>query len=157
MSDGASCSSRPAFEPDAKYTAKMTDQSGKLLLQIDGVLRHMSSDETEFAGFVCERPHKFLYQRQGQNLVTTYAPEDDGSGSAKFSAAGCMGVEFDTNSLVVQPLLERLLGSERSKALDLEHTVAFVQPEYILVDHHNTALCSTVARGVQTTKVKTAS
>jgi len=86
---------------------------------------------------VVERPHKFLAQDGG--AVAAYAPEDDGSGRASFSAEGVLPV--DVRELQLERLLRPLFGADGiASQLDLSRACVFVQPEYVLVDHHNVRL-----------------
>ena len=51
-------------------------------------------NEIEFVRFVVERPHKSLIQSANRawSRCLVYSPEDDGSGSAYFSAEGVVAV-----------------------------------------------------------------
>jgi hypothetical protein len=122
------------------------------VVDVRGSLRKLNESEREFASFVCERPHKFLVQRQGEKPCTAaYSPEwGDG---ASFSANEAMGIDLSTIVLpMLKPRLQdaiNVLLKQRSKdeassaaippPLDfhIDDAVALWVPEYTLVDHHN--------------------
>ena len=131
------------LENDCPYSAVMTS-NGEPLVSVTGVLRSsLSPQQVEFTRFVTDRPHKFLHQdcrsldksiHRGTASRLAYSPED-GDG-ASFSHAGCVWLEAEAIAL---PVLDRLGGGVLQQ-VDLKHAQCFIQPYYILVDHHNITL-----------------
>ena len=128
------------LEDGMDYAAKVYEESGKLLLSLTGVLKvgdSTTDNMKPFFDFVINRPNKFLFQKD--NNVLAYSPET-GVG-AEFSSDGCAFVEMSEFSA---PVLERIsTGLELigvSSSLPLDDVICFVQPYYILVDHHNTVI-----------------
>lgn len=121
-----------------EYFAKVLDENGGKLLELEGTL---IADETKttssqpFFDFIINRPNKFLYQRNDNRLA--YSPEI-GEG-ADFPSSGCALVDV---SRLAAPMLDSLLGSndDENKKIRLDEAICFVQPYYILVDHHNTII-----------------
>lgn len=136
MSSG---SSGTAFNSELRdallYSATVSDKSNCRLLALTGSLKTKESATSPlqpFLDFVINRPHKFLFQKDNNCLA--YAPET-GEG-AEFSTEGCALVSADDLAV---PLLERI-GKGFSEKLRIDDAVCFVQPYYILVDHHNTVI-----------------
>lgn len=137
MSSGVSGKATSSeLKNDSGYFAKVFDSSGRNLIELAGALQmddSLIASNQSFIDFVINRPHKFLFQRT-ENLLA-YSPEmGDG---ADFSSSGCALVQVQR---LVAPVLDKIgLSSEKHK-LGLEEAVCFVQPYYILVDHHNTII-----------------
>jgi hypothetical protein len=146
MSDGPSGSARSSstLAPGAAYSAKLLSvgddaaTAGEVLLSIEGRLSGpLEGFDRAFVKFVVGRPHKFLAQDGG--AVAAYAPEDDGSGRASFSPDGVQAV--DVSELQLERLLRPLFGADDlASQLDLTRAIVFIQPDYVLVDHHNVRL-----------------
>lgn len=127
-----------------KYIAEMISNENENninenhLVKLVGKLNtNLSSEQLNFAKFVINRPHKFLYQNFGtENGKLAYSPEiGDG---ANFECENCVWVDIEEINL---PILNRL--NERFNAtLDISQIQCFIQPSYTLVDHHNTILTS---------------
>ena len=116
------------------YTARICDGSGIVLLDLKGKLNANQSaiqNKLEFIDFVINRPNKFLFQKKENRVV--FSPEA-GEG-ADFSTDGCVLVGSDT---LLIPITEQC--GICSDVLNLEGAISFLQPYYILVDHHNTII-----------------
>lgn len=137
MSSGPSGQSmESSMAAGSAYAASMQKawRNNATLLELRGTLAPPSAEEAAFARFVVERPHKFLAQRGARRVA--YSSEL-GPG-ASFTAEGVMTVRLDSE--VQLPILEPLLEQDELAALNLSAAVAFLQPEYTLVDHHNTVI-----------------
>jgi hypothetical protein len=119
----------PTVERMHEAAGTATDAEA-LLVSCSGKLCVASEAHTSLIEFVVNRPNKLLHQRGG---VLAWSPEE-GDG-AHFSSVGCMMIDVQSLAL---PILERV--GVAASQLDLAKAVCFVQPTYVLVDHHNLPL-----------------
>jgi hypothetical protein len=159
-----------SLENGLPYSVEMTSsEEQKPLVQLSGTIRtSLTDEEKQFVQFVVNRPHKFLKQCNSSVDVDppsfaalAYSPET-GPG-AVFNHEECVWI--DVNTLTASSdekdlslaILRRLGGKFRHEKevakdkdnkemeapmpmLDLSRAKCFLQPYYILVDHHNTIL-----------------
>ena len=121
----------------SELNISMSSSSGTSLVHVKGKLRPLNSLEATFASFVVSRPHKFLHQNK-----TTMAWSMWGDGWSS-PTEGIMAV--DLTACDVTGILEREFGSENFRkifpeGMDKSKVKAILQPEYTLVDLHNTTL-----------------
>lgn len=135
-----------------EYSAKVfNNKSGENLIDLEGTLitdaaKTLSSQP--FIDFIINRPNKFLLQRNNDDNRLAYSPEiGDG---ADFPSTGCALVDVHR---LAAPVADMLLGlglsddngngnGNKTMKLRLDEAICFVQPYYILVDHHNTIISS---------------
>ena len=155
MSSGPSGSAvDSALSEGLLYSAEVTSfhSSRNPLISIRGKFRLGPHDQRtlQLMEFAINRPNKFLKQvgddyagytctmsMEDNKGRLAFSPED-GDG-ADFRYTECVLVDVETLSL---PILSRLdVGEEQLlRHIDISQAVCFVQPQYILVDHHNTKL-----------------
>lgn len=120
------------------YNTSTNNNNNPLLVKLVGRLNsNLSSEQLNFAKFVINRPHKFLYQNYGKDdAKLAYSPEI-GEG-ANFEWDHCVWIDIQQLEL---PILNRL--NERlNETLNLSEIRCFIQPSYTLVDHNNTILAT---------------
>jgi hypothetical protein len=107
------------------------------LLQCAGTLAALPDERRALVEFIVARPTKFLLQidGSGKSLGLFFSPEL-GEGACVPSADGC--VEVHLAGALAAPMVSERLPGFVSTATDA--AFVFVQPEYNLVDHHNTPL-----------------
>ncbi|GMI27656.1 hypothetical protein TeGR_g4802 [Tetraparma gracilis] len=102
------------------------------LVEITGSLSPPSPSELPLIEFVAKRPHKFLHQHKSS---IAWSPWGDGWESPTEDVK-----RVDATTLDVAFLLKRELPPEIAAQVDPSKAFCFLQPQYILIDLHNTTL-----------------
>jgi hypothetical protein len=125
-----------------RVTMNVKDGGNVQLINLTGKLRTPSPAEVEFIDFVVSRPHKFLHQGapkdQKRQSRVVWSPWGDGWTS---STAGVK--MLDTTDLDVSGILKRELTNEvyeRCFPAGVREVKVCIQPEYVLIDLHNTVI-----------------